>query len=612
MKKLIVCILLALTLCAPAYAEQADESAVLQTVQNLLVEEYAYTQAEVLTFTYDISDMNDTWAVFCSKRADWMYWINIDEDDLSISRDQSPFVSLYASQASEYSVRYMLHAIDDNDWFDMWNAQSRAALAETIEQCGDIQMNASLQSGLASEDYTPAQALDDLFFSCYGEESLWSEEISTWRDAAFEDFGLIREGTTFALPEGITSRCGMMRNRKDQTTIYEFVGAVPDALADVFADPNLQGWTCLAGTYHENEPLYSNDAYAGTGLAAFANGDDRLLVMLLLDAKTKVWQVVPISQTALLPDRELYITYNSNKDRYSIRYPVSSTEEESFQCKLVQASLLDSDTVMICRLLEYCDTDLANQTTLVIDSGDNTQYSGWYRVTVTKDGTEEQTQYLTLAPSLLEYVDIAAFPRTEEACRAAAQASAVIPEGYGISGNVHLREKTSSHSKDLGMYRQGTLVQVLDTQPGTSFPWYHVRVGTTEGYMSSNYVDYDENLKSVAVYIVPCMAKLKDNTALKQQAGIAAKTIENLPANTIVRVLAVSGNWLHVSVVNSTDDWLMQPDETCGYIKSNAVHTGVTALQLDWLWPDNKKAADSSGMLIFHNDSRVSIASPKN
>ena len=30
----------------------------------------------------------------------------------------------------------------------------------------------------------------------------------------------------------------------------------------------------------------------------------------------------------------------------------------------------------------------------------------------------------------------------------------------------------------------GTLVEILDIQPGSAFPWVHVRIGQAEGYMS--------------------------------------------------------------------------------------------------------------------------------
>ena len=576
---------MALLACAlfllPAAAETADAE-LIRLASAMLTEVYGYTQDEADAFTYDMSDGGSLWNLRFYQNPDWVYTMTARKSDLQWQDAQTPFVTQYERKASENSVRYILRAVADNGWFTDWNAQSKAELTAALAWCDVIRVADSLERGLASEDYTPAQALQDFFRSCYGEEAQWSPAVSQWRDAAFASFGLMREETVFSIPRGITERTETGLMKDDEIRICEYAGVVPDALAEAFSNPRLGSWRCLAGAYEISQSKSGAGAPAGTGLAAFANGDSRLLVRLYLDADTKVWHTVPVGETALLSGRDLYITYSGADRRFTLHYPVSDTEEESFLCRLAVYYATADTTATVCELVEYRHTDLAQNASLVIDSGFGSAYSGWYTVTATKNGTSTQKQYLALVPGILEYVDADAFPRTAEACEQAVRESAVIPQGYGLTQTLHLREKTSSHSKDLGLYLRGTLVEVLDTLPGTAYPWYRVRIGNAEGYMSSNYVDYHDGMKSLPTGIAPCLGKTKGGTALKNQMSGLSQTVADLPEGTLVRVLAECGNWLHVSVPANADDWLMQPGEVCGYLKSGAITQGVTAQQIDW------------------------------
>ena len=447
MKRLALLLALLMLMSAASLAAQDDHNAVIAQARGLLTEVYGYTVAETEAFTYQVSENTEYWYVHFFTQTDWMYMTIIRKDDNSFVETQTPFTTAYTSKASENSIRYTLHAIKENGWFDSWNAESKAALGEVMDWCGDIRIVDSMQSGLVSDDYTPTQALNDLFLSCYGGESLWSDAVTQWRDAVFADFGLRREEAAYTMPEGITNRQGISRIGNNQISICEFAGEVPKTLTDAFACPDLTGWTCLAGAYQLGNPFSMDDTYAGTGMAAFGKGEDRLLVRMLLDANTQEWDVSPVSETALLPGRDVYLTFNSKKSLYVIHYPISDTWEENFKCQLTHTRLTDSLSAIVCELVEYQYTDLANNESLVIDSGNNGSYTAWYSVTIAKDGTETKTQYLALAPSYMEQLDASSFPKTEEACRAAAAEAPAIPAGYGLAMYVHLRADTSSTPK---------------------------------------------------------------------------------------------------------------------------------------------------------------------
>jgi len=582
MKKHIALLLLLVMTAALSFAGAGNDDAVVQMAQSLLTEVYGYTQEEADAFTYDISDENDVWVVRFYQNPEWVYKAWINKSSMDFAGYSSPFTTLYRGTASENSVRYVLRAIAENGWFDSWDDSGKAALVEVIEWCGDIRMNASMERGLLSDAYTPAQALDDLFLSCYDETAQWSTEIVQWRDAVFASFGLTRDTVISAAPQGIVTYVVGKTNTCDGTTICEFTGEAPEALSQAFSHAKLEGWECLAGAYQELNRTAETDTPAGTGLAAFGRGDERLLVMLVQDSKTLEWEVLPVSETALLPDREFYISYGGSTSRFDIVYPISDTETEAFCCRIMYYTNKPDYTLM-CALEEYRYINRSENSQLVIDPATNYSYAAWYHVVKTQNGIQEEAQYPALCAGVMEYIDASAFPRTEEECREASENSATVPEGYGFSGSVHLRAKASSHSDDLGTYRSGTLVEVLDTQPGTDFPWYHVRIGIAEGYMSGNYVTYSDSEQIVPRYAVLGMGELTEDTALKEGTGIFAGKIADLPRGTIVRVLAERGNWLHVSIPLDEDDWMMQPGEVNGYVKSSVLTQAATALQLEWL-----------------------------
>ena len=581
MKKLALLLALLMIIPAASLAAEPADGVLTQQVRGLLTEVYGYTQEEAETFgVYMAQEDDDNWYVYSYSYPNWVYSATIRKTDQHFADYYSPFTSLYASNASENSVRTVLRAIGDNGWFDDWNADSKAAFAGIIDRCGDIRMNASMRNGLHADDYTPAQALDDLFLSCYGDTSLWSEKLLDWRDVAFFSFGLTGGEEIFAMPRGVEYR------EEDKAAICEFTGEIPDALSQVFSVSQLEGWECLAGAYRISDRFTMEGEIAGSGLAAFAHGEERLLVLLLLDAKTQVWQVIPVGKSALLPGRALYITYASNNNRFNIIYPISDTEQESFQCRTLSLGTAPTVNSLLCELMEYRYVNLRDHRSVVIAYYFNNPFSSFYMVTTTQSGNRTQTRYPALASNLLDYIDVTAFPRTEEDCKAASEESPGIPEGYGIASTVHLRAEPSSHAKDLGMYRAGTLVEVLDILPGSEFPWLRVRIGQAEGYMSGNYVAYQNNEDPNQRIMTLGMAKTKGGTALRENTNLFAKTLADLPAGAVVRVLAETGNWLHVSVPENADDWLMRPDERSGYVKANAVVQAATTLQLMWLMPE--------------------------
>ncbi len=332
----------------------------------------------------------------------------------------------------------------------------------------------------------------------------------------FDSFGLAQGEKTAAVPQGVQTRTA------DGASICEFVGEVPDALVPAFSVPPLEGWQCLAGAYRISDRFSMDGEVEGTGLTAFAHGKERLLTLLVLETKTKAWRAVPVGKTALLPGRELYITYESGNNCFNITYPVSDTEQERFQCRILSLGITPATNGLLCELMEYRYVNTLENRSVAIAYDFDNPFSSAYTVTAIRDGNKVRTRYPALASNLLDYIDASAFPKTEEACEAASTERSGIPEGY-------------------------------------AFPWLHVRIGQAEGYMSGNYVAYQAGADPNQRHIALGMAQCKTGAALKGNASIFAQTVTDLPAGTVVRVLAETGNWLQVSVPEDPADWMMRP-----------------------------------------------------
>ncbi len=178
MKKLALLFALLMIIPATLVAAEPAGDMLAQKVRGLLTEVYGYTQEEAEAFNIDVAQ-EDSGAFYMRfyTHPDWVYTATILKEDQRFADSYTPFNTFGMYKASENSVRYMLRTIRENGWFDDWTPDSKAAFGEAVAWCGDIRVNASMERGLQSDGYPPAQALEDLFLSCYGDTSLWLREL---------------------------------------------------------------------------------------------------------------------------------------------------------------------------------------------------------------------------------------------------------------------------------------------------------------------------------------------------------------------------------------------------------------------------------------------------
>lgn len=156
--------------------------------------------------------------------------------------------------------------------------------------------------------------------------------------------------------------------------------------------------------------------------------------------------------------------------------------------------------------------------------------------------------------------------RLEEESRAAFEGTDLC-----LVWGANLRTEPTSRSRSLGMYHVA-LAQVLGQKPGTEAPWYHVRVGETEGYVSGRYVAFPADWANfVRRASVPCpVAETDGGPLMADMDGGGALCV--LEAGERLLVLAeTEDGWLHVFVPEDDLDGTLDQPGTYGYLRREDV-----------------------------------------
>lgn len=174
---------------------------------------------------------------------------------------------------------------------------------------------------------------------------------------------------------------------------------------------------------------------------------------------------------------------------------------------------------------------------------------------------------------LAERTRLDSLPLTADEARWLEEESRAAFEGTDLCliWGVNLRTEPTSRSRSLGMYHVA-LAQVLGQEPGTEVPWYHVRVGETEGYVSGRYVAFPADWANfVRRASVPCPVAETDGGPLMadMDGGGAPYTLE---AGRRLLVLAeTEDGWLHVFVPEDEPDGTLDQPGTYGYLRREDV-----------------------------------------
>ena len=146
----------------------------------------------------------------------------------------------------------------------------------------------------------------------------------------------------------------------------------------------------------------------------------------------------------------------------------------------------------------------------------------------------------------------------------------------------NLREKPTGKSRSLGVY--SARAQVLGSEMGRVEPWYHVRVGDTEGWVTATYLidgsEYDVRYYSMGA-LVKQPARADQEVQLRRSPN--GETFARLLPGATMHVIAKNDGWLHVVLpengrVSATVNW----DGIYGYVREDEVVLGATLAELKW------------------------------
>lgn len=373
--------------------------------------------------------------------------------------------------------------------------------------------------------------------------------------------------------------------------VTTFSGEMPTEIAIALSKGGFSGYECYSGTMLEQ---MANQNYRGPAsnlntqaLVAMEKEDERVLVGMIW--KEKEWSLSVLGEKALLPGREFTINASDSDNpfvwympiQFTINYPLAGGGSEIYSLSPGFEQMSESSGQNARRPLWYVNaytrTEASGQGIAIMNIG------GAFRVfDLPYDPYVGENYYSAYLSSALEYMDsIMDFPTSEAKAMRLAESSWARFEGINLAmafGGVNLRQYPTTSSKSLGRVRTGTLVYVLGEEKGWDAPWYHVRVGREEGFISGIYLKFPktDDFARLLSYDPLAIAKALDACTLRESPDANARSAK-LPANTLMHVLAdVDEGWLYVMIPRGDIGWEMDLDGTSGYVRASEVLQGVS------------------------------------
>lgn len=384
---------------------------------------------------------------------------------------------------------------------------------------------------------------------------------------------------------------GMPSSNPNYWRITTFSGEMPEDIAKALSKGGFSGYSCYSGAMLEE---MAGQRYKGTAsslsaraLIAIEKDDERVLVGMVW--KDKEWGLSCFGEKALLPGREFTIGASDSDNssvwyvpiRFTITYPLAEGGSETYGIsandgQTGEAPLWNS-WYQVWYVNDYTRTDADGQG-IAIMSGD-----GSFRViNLPYDKYEDENHYPAYLHCALEHMDsIMDYPTGDDEVKSLAEASWARFEGVDLAmatGGVNLRKYPTTASESLGRVRTGALVQVLGEEKGWDAPWYHVRLGQVEGFISGIYLKFPHaDDFSIALSSGPLIvARALDTCTLRESPENSAAGTE-FPAGTLMHVLAdVDDGWLYVMVPRGDIGWDMDTEGTSGYVLASEVVQGVS------------------------------------
>lgn len=356
-------------------------------------------------------------------------------------------------------------------------------------------------------------------------------------------------------------------------TCTDYDGELPEDVRAILAPVLREGDEVLCGTRGQGSPLKKQDVWWDQILLAVRR-EGRVLLLCALNSTQERWDVW-IETDSFIPGGSAFdITF------------LPSERGEGWYLAAAPSILCDDE---IWRMVfRQSNRGYLNLSAYERRSGDTREIVQNYDVLMMaytiRDGVyREQGKYKCSTPMRLAAWDMESFPRDGAQLQQYAETHQPRhSESQAFLCGANLREKPTSKSGLIGVY--SARAEVLGSQMGTVEPWYHVRVGDTEGWVTANYClngsQYDIRYYAMgAVSVNPARADREIELRKSPNGEVFARLLPG----AMMHVITETDGWLHVIVPQDGElgpiaDW----DGVYGYVRSSEVVRGVTLADLRW------------------------------
>ena len=544
---------------------------VIQHAKDYLTEVYGYTeqQAENFQFLFHAEGELEYWpdenhTAYCYR----LYFDPVTGDTKDYT---TPFYDGgYENYPGEGSIRSVANAFVENDWLHHWDKQSRAVFSKKVYEWGEIIPTQTLAEGLKSGDISSADAIRGLFLSCFGPEDSWSKATTIWLKELLEENV---DGTSCSLVRERT----MPRTKDEQFEIELKNGcrcAASYYLETIPEEANLnrfteQGWTLKEGILADYILPSQNEDIFDRGLFVLEKDKQRIAIALI--RKDGVWEPHPVGP-CILSDRDFTMTLQTERIDFAF-----SIEYESIDGKTITCSC-NVDGKGFIHLIFYSITDESNGDRFRLIS----EGSGKWFWLNNRSGQENtgggDPRYISDIYAMMHFAELPDSPESYESWN-----RFPFPDGYYMVAGVHLREQSSSRSRDLGLLNPGAVIHKAGEKAGDPFTWFQSELGFLKGYVASQYICVDDvGVPTGDLYDPLPVAEAIRKTGLKSGTGWFDGKITDVSEGTRMHVLFERDGWYYVVIPQGALGFYMDSEGTYGFIPKDTVRTGNTEYDLDW------------------------------
>ena len=560
-----------------AWGDSSIKDRVIQRAKDYLTETYGYTEDEASQFVFLFHESGELQFWPDESHSAYCYTLTFDPATGETLNVETPFYNgSFVNYPGEGNIRNVTRAFVENDWLHHWDENSVAAFSQKVYEWGEILPTQTLAEGLRSGNISSADAIRELFLSCFGPEETWTNATSVWLKELLGE-------TPETASVSSTGRKTASHTKDEQFDIELKNGshcAVSYYLETIPEETNLarfteKGWRLKEGILADfilPENNGKNDDMQDTfdrGFFVLEKDGQRMGITLI--RKNGLWESHSVGP-CILSDRNFTMTLQTGGVDLTFHIEYESKDRKIVTCNCY----VDGEAFI--HLDNYSITDESSGDRFLLYSEGSGKWFWLSNQSGQEDTGGGNPRYVSNIYAMMHFAELPDSPESYEEWN-----RFPYPDGYYAVANVHLREKTSSRSKDMGLLNSGTVIHKTGEADGDPFTWYEAELGFLKGYVASQYVCVDDaGIATGDVYEPLPVAEAIRKADLKSGTGWFDGKITDVPEGTRMHVLFERDGWYYVVIPQGDFDFYMDVEGIYGFIPKDTVRTGNTGYDLDW------------------------------